>query len=567
MPVELWTTHSLEKLFPETQKPGAAPMGIALKAGRNDAEDAQIAIRTARGTEIAAASVTLPNLVGPRGETIPRRHLSAHWVWYIYVLNNPPANTDPSTYLRKAPAFFPDAFLEEETIAVRDEWTQPLWVSVHVPKGAAPGEYTGAIGIDLVERDGAKHHFEVPISLTVWPFTLPDEPSLHHTEWFFPDRVAAYYRLERWSEAHWGWIEKVAEDMARHRQDMILTPFPSLVDIRRTASGRFSYDFTRLDRWVKTFRKAGLTWIEGSHVAGRVGGWHSDIGWRRLRVEDAGGRPIDTSREKLSDAEYEPYMESFVKAIHAHLKQQRWDRRYVQHVADEPMPDNEASWSACARKVRAWLPGVPTIDAVMSEGLEGLVDWRVPQIQHIRPDSPRNPGEELWSYVCLAPQGPYPNRFLDYPLIRNRIIFWLSWSLGLKGFLHWGYNSWAAWQGVPVRIPVEPWLDATAGSIYCADRNPLPAGDPHLVYPGETRICSSMRWEDIRNGMEDFEYLHMLEQAAVGRGRAVSAARRLLARIKAEIAPDPLTHTRDDRALLGAREEAGNLLAELAREK
>ncbi|HUT23066.1 MAG TPA: DUF4091 domain-containing protein, partial [Sumerlaeia bacterium] len=388
-----------------------------------------------------------------------------------------------------------------------------------------------------------------------------------HTEWFAAETLANYYRIEPWSDAHWDWIKKVAADMARHHQDMILTPFFSLVKVARAASGRFRYDFRDLDRWVRIFKKAGVDWIEGGHCAGRVAGWMSQIGWRRFPVQGPDGKPIDTSRKAMSDEEFEPWMQAFLQTVHAHLKTRGWHKRYVQHVADEPVPDNEASWSHCARRTRQWLPGVQTIDAVMSGGLEGLIDLRVPQIQDITPDTPRNPKEDLWSYVCLAPQGQYPNRFLDYPSIRNRIIFWLSWSLDLKGFLHWGYSHWAPWGGVPARIDVSPWLDASGASIYCQDDNPLPSGDTHIVYPGRHTICSSLRWEVIRKGMEDFELLRMLERAVERdkgkRSRAATAARRLLKRIREDLALSPGQHTRCDAALLAAREEAGELLARL----
>jgi hypothetical protein len=568
MQIDVWTTHSLEKLFPESRKPGSAGRSISLRAARNETEDAQIAIRVPRGVEIAEASFSLPDLVGANGSSIPSECLSASWVWYVYVLNNPPENADPSSYLRKAPAFFPDAFLEEKVIRIRDEWTQPLWVSVTVPKDAAPGEYRGTIAIELADREGQRHRSEIPITVSVWPFSLPDEPHLHHTEWFSPEMIADYYHLERWSDEHWDWLAKMAADMARHKQDMVLTPLASLVKMTKTKSGRLSFDFSKLDRWLRIFKQAGLRWIEGAHVAGRAGGWESDIVFHRLPIYGANGRPLKTSRASLGDEESERYLQQFLRAVHAHLKRRGWDKRFVQHIADEPVPANEASWRRCAERVREWLPGVPIIDAVMSPELAGAVDWRVPQIQHTGPDSPRSPNEELWSYVCLAPQGHYPNRFLDYPSIRNRIIYWLSWSLDLKGFLHWGYNWWVTWQGVPVRVPVSPWLDATGASIYCADRTPLPAGDPHVVYPGRETICSSIRWEVIRKGLEDFEYLYLLEGAigAAGRrnARPVSAARRLLKRVRTEVAPDPLAHTRDDGLLLATREEAGRLLAHLA---
>jgi hypothetical protein len=49
--------------------------------------------------------------------------------------------------------------------------------------------------------------------------------------------------------------------------------------------------------------------------------------------------------------------------------------------------------------------------------------------------------------------------------------------------------------------------------------------------------------------------------------RARLAAKRLLARVRSEVAPDPLGHTRDDDVLLSVREEAGRLLAMLTAEK
>jgi hypothetical protein len=570
MQIDMWTTHSLDKLFPESERPPGAGQTISLKAARNETEDAQVVVRIPKGTEIASASFSLPELVRAEGGVIPKEHLSASWIWYTYVLSNPPQNRDPSSYLRKAPAFFPDAFLEDREIRIRDEWTQPLWVSVRVPEGTPAGEYRGDVEVHLVEKEGGEHTLRVPITLMVWPFTLPAKGHLHHTEWYEAESLAQYYRLEPWSEAHWQWIERMAADMAAHRQDMFLTHLTELVRVKRTKTGDLSFDFSRFDRWVRTFREAGLDWIEGSWAATRVAGFRSQIVWQRFPVYGPDGETRDESIEKLSHGEFETYAEQFLKAVYTHLRRQGWDKQYVQHISDEPVPENKDDWCRCAGKVREWLPGVPIIDAVMSEGLEGYIDWRVPQIQHTGPEVPRHESEELWSYVCLEPQGQYPNRFLDYPSIRNRIIFWLSWSLGLKGFLHWGYNYWVPWEGVPARIPVSPWLDATGASIYCADREPLPAGDPHIVYPGEKQICSSIRWEVVRKGLEDFEYLYLLEHAVEsapsGRDQEVAAARELLERVRGEIARDPLNHTRDDAALLSVREEAGELLSLLAAE-
>jgi len=575
--IRWWTTHSLAKVFPDSERPPRASDRIRLKAARNETEDAQVAVRVPRGIEIERASYALGALEGPGGARIPADRLSARWQWFIYVTHNPPANRDPATYLRKAPAFFPDAFLEQPEIRIRDEWTQPLWFSVNVPADAAPGAYTGTLALDLQVRDGDAVRIEVPVELEVWPFALPERFHLHHTEWFWPEAFARYNGVELWSEDHWGWIGKVARDMARHKQDMILTRFtpwggretlrPSLVRMTRRRDGTFAFDFALLDRWIGTFKAAGVEWIEGGHVARRVGGWQSQFGFKRFPVFDEDGNAIPTGRDALSDEEFEPIVEALLKAVYAHLKERGWHRQYVQHVADEPGPDNAGSWCRIAALVREWLPDVPRIDAVMAEGLAGYVELRVPQIQQIKTPSTLREPEQLWSYVCLAPQGIYPNRFLDYASIRNRIIFWLSWTLGLKGFLHWGYNAWRAWQGVPVPIDVSPWTDATGGSIYCQDRNPLPAGDPHIVYPGKEDICSSIRWEVVRKGFEDYEYLWLLDELAQSApdGPARRRAEELVERVRNEIAPDPAAYTRNDALLLRTREEIGETISVLWR--
>jgi len=569
--IEFWTTHGLDKVFLDTVRPPQARREISLHVARSEVEDAQVAVRIPKDLEIRHADFALNDLAGPGSARIDRGCLEAHWVWNTYVVHNPPQNSDPATCLRKAPAFFPDGFLEQQTIRILGGRTQALWVSVRVPPDARPGIYQGEVRIHLEAWEGQKTLLEVPLSVEVWPFELPRENRLRHTEWFLQEPLTAYYRLEPWSEAHWGWIERVARDMGRHRQDMIFTPFsdflgcPGLVTVVRRGDGSFSFDFSRLDRWIDIFAREGVTWIEGAHVAERLGEWESEFVLKRFGVKNESGADLCTSREVMPEEEFEPVVEALLKGCHEHLKSLGAHERYVQHVADEPVAKNEASWCRISSKVKSWLPGVPRIDAVMTQGLEGLVDIRVPKISELPEPSARASTEQLWCYVCLEPQGYYPNRFLDYQSIRNRIMFWLCWTLGLKGFLHWGYNFWIAWVGCPAPVHVSPWMDAAGGSHYLPDKWPMPAGDPFLVYPGERDICSSIRWEVIRKGIEDFEYLSMLEELAgeAAPGPARSQAEALLERVRTLIAPDALSYTWDDALLLRTRKEIGQAICEL----
>ena len=59
-----------------------------------------------------------------------------------------------------------------------------------------------------------------------------------------------------------------------------------------------------------------------------------------------------------------------------------------------------------------------------------------------------------------------------------------------------------------------------------------PAGDTFLVYPGEDGPVSSIRWEMLKEGVEDFEVLRMASEAVerwreVDPGAAQEAAREL----------------------------------------
>jgi hypothetical protein len=567
MAFDWWVTHSLDKVFPESERPLDPPVRIALKAALGETEDAQFAIRPHKGSPYTSAGAIAQDLKGQHGRRIPASAIRVCWEWFVYVTHNPPWTNDPSTYLRKAPAFFPDAFIEAPELRnVKDTWTQPAWVSVAVPRDARPGDYSGSLRVELKSPAGVVDTIDIPMTVTVWPFAIPAKSSLRHTEWFFPNILADYYRIEHWSEPHWAWLAKVAANMAKHRQDTILLPLELLIQVSRNRFGRLAFDFTRFDRYVRLFLKAGLSWLEGGHLISRTGDWNSSFGWNRFPVTGADGRTMDTGRAAMSDEAFTPFVEGLLRALYAHLKKRGWLACYVQHIGDEPVETNWQSWRAFQGQVASWMSGVRTIDAAMCNELAGKMDIRVPQIHHVGGPHPRHPDEELWCYVCLAPQGWRPNRFIDYTSLKNRIIFWICWSLRLKGFLHWGYNYWKPWAGLTADVPVNPWFDGTAGSIYAQDRLPLPAGDPHIVYPGRDSICDSLRWEVVRKGMEDFELLTLLERASQGcRGapRDRAAAQRLVRRIREEIAVDSDHFVTDEAALLAIREEAGDLVARL----
>lgn len=566
MSVIFWTTHSLEKLFPQTEKPPKAKQSIALQIPCNATDDIQLAIRSTSAMENVSASIgDLKN----GNNTIANANVETFWEWYTYVLRNPPHSQDPGSWLRNAPGFFPDAFLEDKEIRIAPDYTQPLWIKIHIPAQTPAGVYSAILSIHYGTEGKDAEAIRIPIDVTVCAFSLPQSMRLLHTEWFEPEILADYYKIERWSEEHWAWLERVAADMKSHHQNMILTRFLDLTRITELPDASLYFDFSRLDRWIQIFREAGVDWIEGGHVATRRDeGWENEFIWQRFKVVDENGAAIEKyTRDEMDEATFEPYVLDFLTATYRHIESKWGLDKFVQHIADEPLTANKDSWLVLAKKVKEAMPGVRLIDATMCEELAGELEMRVPQIQEIDAQKRKTSDEKLWCYVCLAPQGHAPNRFLDIASIRNRIIFWICFSQRLQGFLHWGYAYWRSWiPTMPSCVDISPWMDATGGSIYCTDRQPLPAGDTHIVYPGKQSLCSSLRWEIIRKGIEDYQMLCMLEDLAVADGGKTEAGKRALSvidHIRNELAFDAQVYTRNEDEFFTVYEEVLSLLEKL----
>ena len=112
-------------------------------------------------------------------------------------------------------------------------------------------------------------------------------------------------------------------------------------------------------------------------------------------------------------------------------------------------------------------------------------------------------GDEVWTYVCCAPEGKWLNRFLDSPLLNGRLLFWGCAACNFGGYLHWGYNQFG---GVP-----DPFR-ATSARNWTGIGTNFPCGDAFIVYPGEKEPWPSMRLEAERIGAQEACLLRALKE-------------------------------------------------------
>jgi len=505
--ISVWPVDSLIKVFPD-DVPGTnrASQEIWLVA-RNSHTSLQFAIRASAPVEALTPTVTLAG--GLQAQV--RR------AGYVPVRSNPP-RTPADEVARAAPGKFPDPLFEDFPFQLSANETTPVWITVYAPPKTPPGVYKG----EAVFRSGAHRLARLPFTIRVMPAVVPAKQTLKVTNWLNLDEshLARYYDLAATPERYWEVLSNFAQVIADHRQNVIITPVLALTDAR-VDGATVMYDFSRLDRWVEIFNKAGAAeLIEGGHILDRASGYDSPLKVVAFVVENG-----QAQRQVLDpdDPRAEAHLDSFLPALYSHLKQKGWLGRYVQHVLDEAHGAEPSVYLRYVKIIRRNLPGVPTIDAIdQTAGLLGdACDIWVPQLgkfddgfdtirEHVKK------GGQAWFYTCLFPQGRYLNRFIDYPLLKTRLLHWFNFRYDFTGFLHWGGNYW---EGDPF-TNVEAALEN--------GKQVLPAGDAFITYPWREKnsIHSSIRLEAMREGIEDYELLRVL--ASTSPDRAQQLARRAI---------------------------------------
>ncbi len=500
--LDIWAVDPLVKVFPDSQ-PAKGEALAEVAAGEH--ASLQVVVRCPLLVRSLKADVDDLALEGAGGKTLKTR--SARFVGYVPVdaaIPKPPADR-----LRVAPAFFPDPLLEKTETNVSPGAAQPIWITIPVPLDASPGLYRGQISASA-RTDQGTISAAFPLAVRVWPIKL-DKSRLWVTNWFqlggFPGWVQSGSpdekgSLKQDSEAYWAMLRRYARNMADHRQNVALISPLALAEFKPMADGGLDIDFSRFDRWVQIFTEEGVIGrIEGGHIGGRAQGWESQFVVGIRRVKDG---KIESPSVDPASPEAEAFYSKFFPALTKHLKEKGWLDRYVQHLADEPIDMNVGTYRAMFALLRKHAPELRVIEACHTKDLNGAIQVWVPQLNFLHEhyahyQQRKAAGDEVWFYTCLGPQGEYANRFIEQPLIKTRLLHWINFRYGVTGYLHWGYNYWGKYD--PFRELAIPW---DGGAQY------LPAGDAWIVYPGKEGPLDSIRFEAMRDGINDYELLARL---------------------------------------------------------
>ncbi|MBI4557931.1 MAG: DUF4091 domain-containing protein [Candidatus Hydrogenedentes bacterium] len=156
------------------------------------------------------------------------------------------------------------------------------------------------------------------------------------------------------------------------------------------------------------------------------------------------------------------------------------------------------------------------------------------------------PPVELWLQV--RPDS-FPSLAADAHAVEARLVPWVCWGHHLGGFIYDALNRW----------PLN-WLPQSSNAWEGGG-----TGNEFLFYPGPGAPVPSVRIERLRDGLEDYEYLAMLEQAIEANETDDLELRRLASHqmFPTEVPPAALEETA--KRVLGIRLKIGRALTRLAK--
>jgi hypothetical protein len=440
-------------------------------------------------TDLTRLKVSVSQLKqeGDKG-SVPSASITSNFIGSVLIHQNTPNHLD-SDLLRPAPALFPDYLSEVKTVSISEGTYQPIWLTIRIPSNAREGKYSGVIAVT-----SDKCSASIPVYLTVFPLTMPGESHLSCTMWY--SMKPEYHDFGKlYSDKYYDILETIANNMAEHRQNVFrisLNTVLSTID----NEGKLSFNFSNFDRHCNVFWNTGMMdFLETGFVA-TFGETEGEGRWSSTEIVLRDFPVTKSASGEIYDMPGEDYLRQFLPAFESHLQDRGWLDKTLFHIADEPSVHNVIPWREASDFVHRYAPTLRRIDAIeMTYAANRLEVW-VPKLNFLDTyfdiyKQAQWAGNELWYYTTGIYQGgAYPNRIVDGPIIDTRIMHWLNYRFGITGYLHWGYNQWT---GDPYKDP----------GMHC--------GDGWQVYPKDDGVINSIRWEQLRNGIQDYEYFWLLE--------------------------------------------------------
>ncbi|MFA6714140.1 MAG: glycoside hydrolase domain-containing protein [Victivallaceae bacterium] len=481
-PYAVWCCSSMDRVMPKSlpDKIHENPVW-QMELAKNETEGFQIAVLPQPGSRIGNAAIEISDLKEEKtGRILSSACISWRQLGFVELkkVNPHPANRYQLAGWRSDPLL-----PVEKAKIIKDNLTG-LWINVAAPVDCAGGTYSGTIKI---QPQKAKPVI-VNLKVKVWNFALPERSSFKAIFDFKQTYLKRIYGPEKYPEMCRRYIEYITG----HRIDFALAP-RELIPLELVIPYK-----------------------------------------NRLNMVNA-GIYIDKKckDEAKAVSRLKKLLPSYVKAI-----RKNGLAKYAFFYGFDEFTDPDIPF---VKKVLGMLkrtyPDIPTFTTttvvpVTVEAMNELhIDWVCKMFNRYdyrkaEMVRKRDHAKQVWGYISFQPGYPYVNFMVTYPLIESRVVFWQCFQQKMDGFLYWGLNKYGS-SGcrAETRIPINPengpqvsWSVTTGAP---GSRHDTLHGDGKILYYGVDGPIGSIRLENIRDGLEDYEYLALLSKLEASKKEAL----------------------------------------------
>jgi hypothetical protein len=482
-----WGESGMRRIFPHSQPPlkGGALNARVSMAG-NEYESFQIALRCA-DKALEECSVVLDDLKNKSGGVLGKENINWELVGCAKVEQPYPHPCLPDGAF---PGTWPDPLLPLEKFDLKPGKTSSLWFTVFAPPETPAGEYSAVFKLKSKGGD----ILSIPVCVKVFGFSLPEKPHISNSLCLMNCYLQKMYSSE-WKK------------FRRAYGELLLKHKLNVTDATRTSPPEIDDLIYYKERGLESFCAINIVKPNPKRL------WTC---WSPLKDYDGNLKKnliktLDPYFQKLKSAgldkmayiysfdergkEYWPVIEEYFKLV---------KERYG------------ASTLTTAQ--------VPLDKDILKKLCIDNICVHISRYDYEKAEECRKNGVSVWAYLACSPQYPFGNWLLENPLIEARLLWWQFYSLRIDGIMCWGVNIWNNKDNCVIdpdkyiSLPESSLFDLKKEySSFHVFRN---NGDGVLIYPGANGPLSSLRLANIRDGIEDYEYLFLLASLLKDRQKA-----------------------------------------------
>lgn len=367
-------------------------------------------------------------------------------------------------YLNGYTGWFPDPILTfAQRCALHADDRVAFWVDVAASAAAVPSDYTATVTVTA----SGEPPTTLQLNVRVWGFALPATSSFPTAFSCDPVKAKALYGDTVWN----------TYGIERQFWDMQLAHRLNITHLYKTTPD----PLTDIDYWFAR----GETLFNASKVPTADEPALASL----YNTFKSRGRLDQVYVYGYDEAELDKFPAMFSTFSHIH---DAYPVLRTMTTAYDHSFGTSPGTAYVRPVVDIWVPSPPTYSTAMAEAL-------------------RAEGKDMWWYVAIYPRHPYPNFLIEYAGIETRLLMGaMSFKYKAGGFLYYATAKWPAGYG-NAPITSGPYTSFDPRTGYYESGQGDVDGDGNFFYPGPTGPVPSIRLENIRDGLEDYEYLHLLK--------------------------------------------------------